>query len=173
MLHRTLMGAALALSFCMLPLVSIAESEHFSMDVPFEVLARERNQILLSDLRVGDAALITLHRLCGDREGRVFVIGHSQVVTSASQSRTSASQSRSFLEVRMLPGRELDLAVADNESQSDERALQILFDLQNLQSCEVERILMPVTLADDRFQLFQVRTINGYSALSDFFAQEQ
>lgn len=161
MLHRTFMGAALVVSLSILPVGSRVQAEQFSMDVPFDVLAREQNKLFLSDLRVGDTALTSVS-LCGDREGRVFMRSFTEIQTEASQWGDS-------LEVRRLPGRELDVTWelserAKQDHTSDERALATLTYIRD---CEHSRASQPVTFEEDRFDLFQVRTINGHHRLSD------
>ena len=161
MTKGTFLGVGLACSLSILPMGSTVQAEQFAMDVPFEVLAREQNKLFLSDLRVGDTALTSVS-LCGDREGRVFMRGFTEIQTEASQWSDS-------LEVRILPGRELDVTweLSERSKEDHTRDERALAYLTYIRDCEHSRASQPVTFEEDRFELFQVRTINGHHRLSD------
>lgn len=154
---------ALAMAFVAVGLGDVAHADQFVLDVPFSELMKRQGEILLSDLRVGDTARIMV-RLCSDQEGFVFVTGHTTV-------ESELLDWQDILDVRMLPGREVDVTVEVRErdratTTPDARAIEIL---TRLERCVVNLLVTPATVSEDDFELLRVRTINGRERLSDLF----
>lgn len=154
---------ALAMASVVVGVGAVAHADQFVLDVPFADLKKRQGEILLSDLRVGDAARI-IARLCGDQEGFVSVFGHTTV-------ESEFSDWQDILDIRMLPGREVDVTVEVRErdrrtTTPDARAIEIL---TRLESCDAYRLVKPATLSEDDFELLRVRKVNGHDRLSDLF----
>lgn len=141
-----------------------AHAEQFVLDVPFADLMAAKGEILISDLRVGDIARIETRTLCADETGHTFIPGNT--LTGAQVSDFS-----DVFEVKMLPGREIEVTVVvrNRNSRTTTPDAQSLILLTEAVTCDLHRLLKPATLTVDDFELLRVRTINGHSRLSDLF----
>lgn len=157
---------ALAIASVAAGVAAVAYADQFVLDVPFAELKKREGEILLSDLMVGDTARTKAeYAFCGDENGHLFIRGNLSLGAESSEWSDA-------LEVRMLPGREVDvtLEVRDRDRRTttpDARAIKIL--TQSTGTCEYETFERPATLRLNDFELLRVRTINGHERLSDLF----